>query len=137
MKVLSLITMLTLISLGCGEGEADGPEKYSLSGKVTFAGEPVPVGEIILEPDSTKGNSGPASVAMIKQGQYATETGKGIIGGPYIVRISGNDGVSVTLPDGMQLPEGNQLFGSYETKVDLPKQKTTQDFEVPSADAKK
>tara|TARA_R110002111_G_scaffold153375_1_gene220255 strand:- start:241484 stop:241897 length:414 start_codon:yes stop_codon:yes gene_type:complete len=137
MKILSLIMVLTLIAFGCSGGEADGPEKYTLSGKVTFAGKPVPVGEIILEPDSTKGNSGPASVAVIKQGEYFTESGKGIIGGPYIVRISGNDGVSVTLPDGMQLPEGKQLFGSYETKIELAKEKTTQDFEVPATGAKK
>tara|TARA_R110002095_G_scaffold142965_1_gene123815 strand:- start:26051 stop:26464 length:414 start_codon:yes stop_codon:yes gene_type:complete len=137
MKILSLILMLILISFGCSQGEADGPEKFALSGKVTFAGKPVPAGEVSLEPDSAKGNSGPASVAIIKQGEYATETGKGIIGGPYIVRISGNDGVSVTLPDGMQLPEGKQLFGSYETKIEFAKENATKDFEVPGVPAKK
>lgn len=112
---------------GCGSSD-EGPKRYTLSGKATYAnGKPIPAGEINFAPDSSQGNSGPGASARIKEGAYATEPGKGIIGGKHVVTIIGYDGV----PFG-ESTDGKPLFAKpYETQVDFPKQDSTRDFAVP------
>jgi hypothetical protein len=101
---------------------------YNLSGAVTFQGKPVPAGHIVFEPDSSAGNSGAAGYATIKGGHYDTriDGGRGIVGGPHVVRILGLDGV----PRG-ELLNGVPVFPEYSTTADLPKENGTQDFQVP------
>jgi len=121
---------LLVFTLGCG-----GPVPYTVSGKVTFNGKPVPAGYITFAPDGSKGNSGPGGGAPIRDGEYRTEPGKGIVGGPYVVRIVGTEGVPATI-QGEQVPEGRPLFAPYVTEVDLPHDSTVRDFEVPTSPAK-
>lgn len=122
-------TILLAVVVGCG-GPA-GPARYDLSGAVTFGGKPVPAGRVVFEPDGDKGNAGPAAYAPISAGRYATPRGKGTVGGPHVVRITGTDGVPTP-----ELPQGRMLFAEYRTTVDLPREASTKDFDVP-ADAKK
>ncbi len=132
-RLLAVCGMLLAItfSVGCEFSEG-GPERYPLSGKVTFAGQPVPHGEIVFEPDNGKGNSGPAVVAIIENGAYSTLDGNGTIGGAMIVRISGLDGKVPANKDAAAMsPHGMMLFLPYTTAIELPKEATTQDFEVP------
>jgi hypothetical protein len=124
--LLGLAAMLPILASGCG-GDS-GPQRYDLSGAVSFDGKPVPVGEISLAPDASQGNSGPGCIALIKDGQYKTEPGMGILGGPYTVQILGFDGIPVG-----EATDGTALFPPYETKVDFPKEATTHDFAVPAA----
>lgn len=116
---------------GCGSTES-GPQRYPVSGKVTYQGQPVPYGEIMFEPNSQKGNTGPAVTAVIEEGTYQTESGKGTIGGAMIVRIMGLDG---KVPEGKDEaamnPHGMTLFSGYTEEIDLPQETTTRDFEVP------
>ena len=113
--------------VGCGGG--DGPRRFDVSGKVTHRGQPVAEGMIIFEPDSSKGNSGPQGFAAIKDGQYNTSRrGQGVVGGPHLVRISGFDGVSVSEDS----PNGSPLFPTFSLDLDLPKESTIQDFDVPA-----
>ena len=123
-------TWLLLLALGCGQA---GPGRFDVSGKVTFAGNPVPSGWVSFTPDTAKGNSGPQGVAAIRAGAYDTTgaNGKGTVGGPMIVRIEGFDGQAT--PD---LPNGRPLFAPYEVKVELPRERITKDLEVPAAWAK-
>jgi hypothetical protein len=123
-SLAALVIGLLLVS-GCGPR---GPALYDLSGQVTHNGKPIPEGEITIEPDAAKNNTGPQAVAKIKAGRYATEEGMGIVGGPSVVRISGFDGVPVG-----ESSVGTPLFDQYETQVDLPKQDGTKDFDVPAA----
>jgi hypothetical protein len=119
-----------LVCSGCGG--AGGPARYDVSGTVTFNGSPVPGGSITFEPDASKGNKGPAGHAKIKDGKYDTSVdGSGTVGGPHVVKITGLGGK--TDPD--LFPEGEPLFPEWETSVDLPKEKTTQDFAVPATAA--
>lgn len=123
-SVVSLSTPIVLV--GCGERP---PTQYHVSGNVTFGGKPVPAGSILFEPDTTKGNQGPAGFAKIKDGKYDTRnSGQGTVGGPHVVRITGLDGIPAE-----ELPEGALLFPEYKTEVDLPKQNSTQDFDVPAS----
>lgn len=127
-RVVSAVFVCAL-SAGCG-GD-DGPPRSDISGTVTFKGQPVPVGKIFFEPDTAKGNAGPQAFADIKDGEYSTaETGKGMVGGPHLVRISGWDGKASG-----DMTMGNSIFVDYRTEVDLPKEASVQDFLVPEAAA--
>ncbi|HQZ69598.1 MAG TPA: hypothetical protein PLY87_31150, partial [Planctomycetaceae bacterium] len=72
-----------------------GPVRVDVKGKATFAGNPIPSGEITFIPDSSKGNSGPSTNATIKNGEYSTvNAGKGIVGGPHKIHVIAFDGVA-------------------------------------------
>jgi hypothetical protein len=133
--------MITIIGTlffgsGCGRGPS-GPEKFPVSGKVSFQGQPVPLGTISFEPDSTQGGTGPSLNLPIQNGKYDSGSGSGTLGGPCLVQINGYDGKATTLPGGMEVPEGTPLFPTWKTTVVLPKAKHQQDFEVPKVPAKK
>jgi len=118
-----------LLWLGCA-ATSEGPLRYELSGVVTHGGQPVPVGMIRFTPDTDKGNHGPGTIAMVKQGRYRTRSGKGTVGGAMIVEISGFDGVP-TKVDGETIASGTPLFEPYRTEADLPREAATLDFDVP------
>ena len=119
-----LLPIAILGLAGCG---SDGPPRYDLSGAATYQGKPIPGGRIMLQPDAKQGNQGPGSVADITDGRYRTRRGKGTVGGPHIVTVFGTDGTVPTEED------DKSLFPPYRTKVDLPKEDATLDFDVPAA----
>lgn len=122
----NMLLMISLLLSGCGGDR--GPTRYDISGTVTFSGTPVPAGRLLFEPDKAKGNRGPSGIAEIREGKYDTSVnGQGTVGGPHVVRIMGLDGVRSE-----QSAEGKPLFPDYQTHVDLPAEKTTKDFLVPS-----
>lgn len=125
-RAARLLTALLLapVLIGCGGGPGDG--KYSLEGTVTYGGQPVPRGQIIFQPDTSKQNSGPGSIAQIEQGRYRTYDDRGIVGGPYRIRIEGYDGI----PSGDNA-DGAPVFKPYELEIDLPRENAVRDFEVP------
>jgi hypothetical protein len=126
MKRAVLLLTLVMLGLGCAK---NGLERYEVSGNVTHDGQPVPKGFITFEPDADQGNSGPGGGADIVNGRFRTAAGKGVVGGPYLIKIVGYDGVPVT-ESGENLPEGKPLFAPHHTKVEFPKQNTQQDFDV-------
>lgn len=126
--VLCLLAMFCVTGAGCGPGVDPGPERFDLSGKVTFKGSPLPAGKITFTPNGIKG---PAGFATIENGQYDTSsTGKGTVGGPHIVSIEGYDGKETEAK-----PFGDPIFAPHSEEMDLPKETTTKDFEVPASAA--
>lgn len=128
-KALRVWTIVVLCVFGAGS--CRGAKLHSISGHVTFHGQPVPSGTVTLEPEG----AGPGLVAQIREGRYVSLPNTGHVGGPHHIRIIGFDGIPTTLddrPDGMELPTGKPLFPPYETIVELPRASTTRDFEVPS-----
>lgn len=123
--------MATLLATACVlvSGCARGPTRYDVSGAVMHRGQPLPAGVIYFNPDVTRGNDGPQGYAIIKEGRYDTagEGGKGVLGGPYTVRIEGFDG-----KPGNELPLGKPLFTDYQQSLEFPRSETTQDFDVPA-----
>lgn len=111
--------------LGCGRPRL---ARYSLSGKVMYRNNPVPSGRIVLEPDGSRENRGPAAYAVIIGGRFETEKAKGHVGGPHRVVIQGFT-MPAAAPGEDTLPQ--PLFSEYTTTVDLPKKNSTQDFVVP------
>lgn len=111
----------------------NGPKRYTVEGAVTFDGTPVPSGEVAFEPDSDRGNKGPGSVARIVNGRYKTEDGMGVVGGPYVVRVTPFDGK----PNNNSY-DGNPLVRApHVVKLDLPAESTTKDFDVPKSAGRK
>jgi len=119
--VLAVVAGFGVVS-GCGES---GPKSYPISGTVNFDGKPIPYGEVIFTPDAAQKNTGPQGIAKIQDGKYDTRWagGKGVAGGPTVVRVNGMD-----RPGGKTLCE-------YELKVDLPREEATHNIEVPKKGA--
>ena len=122
----ALAPMLALAFAGC-QAQDDGI--YHLTGKVTHRGAPVPAGFVFFEPDSARQNRGPQGYALIEAGQYTTrgDYGKGVVGGPYRVRIGGFDGQEINETQ----PYGRRLFPDYLQKAELPRVDSEVDWEVP------
>ncbi len=129
--LLSAAVALLLPIVGCGGGN-EGPERYDVSGTVTYGEKPLGRGRITFVPDNDKGNSGPAGYALIMGGEYDTSApgGKAAIAGPLKVLITGYD--ESTDSDGEAKPP---LFEDYpETaEIDPAQGKTKLDFAVPAS----
>lgn len=126
-----MVGLLALLMVGCSG--ADGPERFSLSGTVTYDGQPVPHGTIHFEPDAARGNPGPSGSGEIKDGKYQTNPGRGMIGGPHMVRISGYDGKPPDGPEAEIFPHGMPLFDEQLIEADLPHESTAKDFDIPAS----
>ena len=124
---LILLPALVLISaglVGCGKRGSDA--LYEISGSVTFAGQPVPAGRIVFEPDEAQGATGMASIADIANGSYRTRPRRGFGGGPCRVTIYGTDGTVPTEE------KDTSLFRPWQTTIDLPREACRRDFDVPA-----
>ncbi len=118
-----LIMAAGVLLAGCG-----GSGLYEVSGRVTYDGRPLPAGVIYFDPDVARHNDGPQGYALVKDGAYSTAAkgGRGVAGGPHVVRIEGFDG-----RPGAELPLGKPLFTDYQERRDLPRARSEQDFAVP------
>ncbi|MBA2114941.1 hypothetical protein [Bremerella alba] len=125
----SVIALAILLITGCGTEKSS--DVYSVSGNITYDGQPLPKGNISFAPDASQNNQGPGATAEIKDGEYKMMPGKGISGGPYELVISGYDGVPITSGEGGMDPNGKVLFESYKMSLDLPHKDTQHDIEVP------
>lgn len=132
--VLLLIAPSLAAIIGCG-GEGAGPGKYHVSGKVTFQGQPIPEGEILFTPDTSSGNRGPASIAYVKDGQYSTQPGKGLIGGAYKLEVEGFETKAELDQDGEVIVA--PLFPTFVSQHEFEQQDSTFDFEVEVPKSKK
>ncbi len=132
--VLPLAAALLLLS-GC-----DGPQepsRYTLSGKVTYRGAPVPRGCVAFIPDRAKGNEGVTIVASIVNGVYETPPAKGTTGGPHVVIVEGYDAPAAGDSKaggrgGADGQFGKPVFAPIHVPVDLPRQDATHDFILPN-----
>ncbi|HWL09008.1 MAG TPA: hypothetical protein VNQ76_11405 [Planctomicrobium sp.] len=133
-QTLVLLSGISLLGIcGCGNQTGDSPERFPVSGTVTFQGEPVPVGSIQFSPDTSKGNTGPTGYASISNGKFDTSLdGKGTVGGPHMVVIIGLDGKGDPKSD---LPHGSPLFPEFQIAAELPASETVLNFDVPTPDS--
>ncbi len=120
------VGLLSLLLYGCGSGQS-GPERFVLSGKVTQDGQPVAAGEVVLMPDTAKGNKGPGAVGTITDGTWKTTADKGPVSGPHIVMLTGYSSAEATEPGGAP----PLLFAEYKTNIDVTADASNIDFDVP------
>ncbi len=111
-----------LLCTGCG-----GDGKHTVSGSVTYQGNPVPAGEIRFTPN--KGNKGPIVLVKIKDGRFETPKDKGIVGGAYQLRVTGygsaGNSKDPTAPD-----FGRQLFPIYREDLEFPREDHEHNIEI-------
>ena len=121
------VGLLSALAIGCG----GGVEGYAVSGKVTFKGQAVPAGKVYILPDGSKGNSGAAGFADIKDGAYDTSApgGQGAPAGAVIIAVEGID--PKPPPNAEPDVTTTVLFARYEKQVELPKSASVQDIVVP------
>jgi len=124
---------LILTVWGCG-AKVDGPDRYRVSGTITYDGKPVPFGDINFVPDTSAGGSGPQGSAKIINGRFDTnvDDGKGTVGGPMVAVINGRtkDAPGETEDQGI-------LFTNYEQKMELPTKDETLEIVIPVIKSKK
>jgi len=124
--LLGIATVVAAVG-GCSRGSS--VTRFDVSGTVTFGGAPVRVGTITFVP--IQGNVGPGGSAAIRDGAYDTAASlTGPTAGPHVAIITGFDGKSAP---GLEGQEGVMLFHEYKEEVDLPKEKTGRDFDVPAS----
>lgn len=85
--VVVVSVLVCCVSLGCGGSLPDEPERVTVSGAVTYDGQPVADGEVRFVP--TKGTEAPSSSAMISGGAYKAEFKGGVPVGIHRVEIRG------------------------------------------------
>ncbi|HWL08405.1 MAG TPA: hypothetical protein VNQ76_08375 [Planctomicrobium sp.] len=127
---LLAIPLSLLTSVGCLQKTGD-LVRFPIDGTVTFGGQPVRYGTIMLKPDPEKGNKGPASSAIIENAKFSIPTSRGVVGGSYIAQITGYDDSAMT-PDNHLSEQAKPLFSNHEISVELPDGKSTQVFNIPS-----
>jgi len=122
------LVILVAVAAGCGRR---GPERFRVSGTVSFAGRPVALGRVIFEPDAARGNDGPQGFAPIENGRFDTAAPhcKGAIGGPLVVRIDGFE----TTGGEDAASSGRLLFPTHEEQIELPRADVVRDFVVPAS----
>jgi len=85
----AMIAGIALLS-GCGGGEA-GPALATVTGTVTLDGQPVDHGQVYFHPDSSRGTTGPTSMAEIgPDGKYSIKSSQdreGAVVGFHQVRV--------------------------------------------------
>jgi hypothetical protein len=79
-----------LLGFGCGPS---GPERYEITGHVTYKGEPVEEGIIEFEPIDGQGSK---DGSIILNGDYRVPKDKGLYPGKYRVSIVIGDGTVTT-----------------------------------------
>jgi hypothetical protein len=123
---LAAVAGLALMLAGCG----DGTQRVRVSGQVTFQGKPVKYGNLVFEPDQSRGNRGPQGYARISDGMYDTNNaGTGPCPGPQVVYIEGYPEL-----DG-GAPRKSRLVFKHRTTADLSGKTATVDFDVPASAA--
>lgn len=105
--------------MGCSRGDDN---RFHVAGEVQFKGQPIPIGRIVFEPDTRRGNSGSQGFASIEAGRYDTKQfGRAVVAGPAIVTI-----------EGFSQKPGNEADGSAGS---LFRQPFRQDVVIPQHDS--
>lgn len=130
----SILGLMAMLCVGCGD---DRVQRFPVSGKITYAGKSIAVGDIHFDPDTTKGNHGPGGYAVIRDGRYETNPGRGVVGGAYIARISGFDGQEVKIDGEPSFKLGKAMFDECTLEVEFPHDAVSHDIEIPEQTKKK
>lgn len=123
-RYLIAVCLVLMTATSCG---TSGPARYQLTGAITYQGKPVPAGTMRFEPVGSVVNKDSVSEAEIKDGEYATLPGRGVVGGPHRMYVFGFNGI----PEPGSGPMGASIFEGYVTEIDLPEEASAIDIVVP------
>ena len=111
LRLASTLCALFALSAIIGCNSADSG-RASISGKVTFDGQPLPSGEIVFEPQGT----GRLGIAQIVDGAYQMPPQQGPTPGNYLVRITANRPTGKAVQPATD-PSGRSSGVSYEQYI--------------------
>ena len=104
-------------------GSDNGLNLASVSGKVTYKGEPIKNGMVMFEPDESKGNTGPQAIGTIKSdGTYILSSQDAGDGASSACTRSGSSGSTRSRPEAKALPSPEQdplKYLQMKTQTDL------------------
>jgi len=130
------------IGIGCSlvmlSGCTRGPDRFDVTGQVTFRGQSVSVGRITFVPAGNEAMRGAPGFAAIRDGHFDTSTGRSPGAGRYRFMVDGFDGVpfrqEISRGTFDENPLGKPLFETYSLEVDLPERSGhSLTIEVPDA----
>jgi hypothetical protein len=124
--VVAAFASAILTITGCG---GDKLGRHSVSGTITFKGQPVPKGFVRLIPDASKGTKGPGGGAPIVNGKFHAPASKGVVAGAYLIEIDGLDGVAAK-EGGEELQDGKALFPMVRVEHEFPNDDSVWDYDV-------
>lgn len=102
------LTLLIAFAIGCGR---IGSGRVIVSGNVTYAGQPVSIGQIRFIPQ--QGTIGPLTISIIKDGSYSSKATGGVPVGEHRVEILSFDPEEyANAPIGPGTPPPKQLLPS-------------------------
>jgi len=104
-----LLALVVSVPFGCGPRQ---PKRATVRGRVTFNGEPVPLGDIVFIPGTDEGWDGFYAQGKIQNGEYALDA-HGPVVGTNKVEIHGyrSRGETVMVPNiaGVKLDEPAEM----------------------------
>lgn len=121
------VAVMAVVAVTCGCQRSNG--LTPVSGRVTFKGNPVPMGNVYIEPDSSQGNKGPQCRSSIIKGEFQSRPEFGAVTGPVIVDVEG-----LEQPSDKEFPV--PLFPRYTFKTEITKGTARLDIVVPEPVAK-
>jgi hypothetical protein len=132
------IAGLCVTLAGCGGPEYTGAERYALSGKVTYDGEPIDLGSIAFLPAG--GGDQRVSGGEIVNGAYSIDEPRGANAGTYRIQIrwQKKTGRQVRDPGGGEMVDERveglpaKFHDDSELTVDVSPAQTTFDFHLKS-----
>ena len=95
-RALSLLC-IAMLGVGCGGRPDDEPVRASVSGMVTFDGEPLSEGVIRFIP--TEGTTGPQVTGVISNGAFELPESHGPVVGTHRVEINSTDTGGLAMDD--------------------------------------
>lgn len=91
---------------GCGTS-GDGLTRFPVSGTVTYQGQPIEEGKLVLLPTMNETGGGPTQVIMIAEGRFDGESTPGHKRVEFYA--SWPNGKTITLEDGRHVPDTDTL----------------------------
>lgn len=122
----AFLLIIAAFLTGCGDRN-QGPQRFDISGIVTYKGQPVPRGTVTFSPNMDKGNEGPVAMARIIDGKYDTrsEGAKSPIAGELLVHV---EGYGPPVPN-EEVPR--PLFETYVMEFSMPRENQQLNIDVP------
>ena len=122
-RLIGVAALALIGAIGCGPSQRGN----TVSGNVTYAGQPLAVGAVQFQPvDETVASVAPFTMAAVVGGRYETPRNRGVGAGSYIARV-----LPCEVMPGDPVPPGAVQFFPYELRVELPDKPSVVNIDVP------
>jgi len=124
---IKLLVLIAAVCGGCGGGDEQLKKRGSVTGMVTFDGQPLATGRITF---TAKGKEGGVTGAEIENGVYEIPREKGPVAGSHQVSITSPQKTGQQIPAVMPAKEGTMIDVVVESIPDKYNTRTTLTAEI-------